>query len=146
MKLQEQPWKRPHFLIHTHTHASVKGITRAEESGCWIFPPLLCQPFISRSEGGGECGAREGYRESETKRERETVSSFTRWRSAKNILYRFVCGGNREYVSIPHEPDLPVCLSVHLLSVVSAFTSLGGWLIPVCQFIHHQVCTQCSKS
>ena len=66
---------------------------------------------------------REVYRESGTEREREgereggTVSSFSSWQSAKNILYWFVCGGNREYVSIPHEPDLPVCLSVHLLSV-----------------------------
>ncbi len=60
---------------------------------------------------------RDGKRERERARERETVSSFTGWLSAKNILYWFVCGGNREYVSIPHEPDLPVGLSPHFMSV-----------------------------
>lgn len=123
---------------HTHTHirACVKGITRPVESGCWIFPPFLCQPFISRSKGGWQCGAKEVHRESESGREM-LVSSFSHWPSAKNILYWFVCGGNREYVSNVHEPDLPVCLSVHLPSVVSTFTCVSSST--------HQVCMQCKK-
>lgn len=51
--------------------------------------------------------------DSEREREREPVSSFSHWRYAKNILYWFVW---REYVSIRHEADLPVCFSAQLLS------------------------------
>lgn len=48
-----------HTQSDRHTHRSdtfthgVADVTRAKESGCCIFPPFLCQPFISRLMGGG---------------------------------------------------------------------------------------------
>lgn len=129
-----------HTVKHTHmpqwyTHTSVNGITRAEESGCWIFPPFLCQPFISRSEGReGGGGARERgiqrVRDGKRERERRSLHSPAGYQPRTFCTGLFV-GGNREYVSIPHEPDLPVGLSAHLLSVgfpVCFHISLCDWL------------------
>lgn len=84
----------------------------------YAHTPFFCQPFMSRLMGGGDRGTREIHREFE--KERESVSSFTCWKTAKDILYRLVFGWNRECISTNREPDLPVCCSVHLLTDVSS--------------------------
>lgn len=65
----------------------------AEESGCWMFPPFLCQPFISCSVGG--VGGL-----------REAASSFICWQPTKNILYWAVW--------VEERLQLCSCLTVHL--------------------------------
>ena len=126
-----------------HTHTSVNGITRAEESGCWIFPPFLCQPFISRSEGGGEWGG-ERYRENQRRKARERARERWSLHSPAGDRPRTFCTGVfvgeiQNTFSIPPELDLPVCLSVHSLSVgfpvcLPSHLSVTGWA-DVCQLI-----------
>lgn len=83
-----------------HSDTLCFGLTSAEEPGCfrdWVHH----SSGALREEGrGGREMYTESGRHAEREREREEeggmVPSFIHWQASKNILSRFVCGGNRE--------------------------------------------------
>lgn len=120
------------LILVTHSHQCE---WHYKSWGIWLLDissiPLSTIHLLLRGEEWSEGWER--YTESQRwkEREREMVSSFTRWHLSKNILYRFVCEGNREYVSIPYEPDLDLPLrpyAVFRIPCLSVFTSVCDWL------------------
>lgn len=135
--------------FHTATQSSSQHSDtlweKADESrGTWIFP-WLCPPFIWRFEGGGSV-VRVMYTESGRHAEREkkkregwSLHSSTGRRPRTFCPGLFV--GEIENVSIPHEPDLPVCFpqfTVCCSVCCSVCLHVPAWLTaPLLHLLNH---------
>ena len=133
--------KEQTFLSLTHTHTDMHGEKHKRPSdtltqvwmalqelrnlaaGCFLYSSVNHSSLTAREEGSdGWEKCRKSQRWEERERERERDSLLTHFLAIIQEHSVLVCfGGNREYVSIPQDPDL----SVHLLILhLWTFTSL----------------------